>query len=235
MFKKTIIAIALLIAIIAAIALTSKNSKHSTTGRKRSYTKNGPVKKVLILGNSIVRHPPLPSIAWNNNWGMAASAIDSDFVHILIRNIKSKDSTCHVMYENIADFEKDYITWDYRKADTFARFKPDLIVMRIAENVNDQQAEENNFIKYYDSLINRIDTSAMVFVCNGWWKNKHVNRLIEQYATESGYPFINQSGLYSPATLALGQYENPDVQQHPNNRGMQKIAESIWNEIRVYF
>lgn len=203
---------------------------------ERDYTKKV-VKRVLILGNSIVRHPPLPSIGWNNNWGMAASSIDSDFVHILIRNIKAKDSGCQVMYENIADFEAGYTKWDYRKADTFVRFNPDIIIMRIAENVNDKLASKNDFVDYYDNLINYIDTGkhAMIFVCNGWWKNKYVNKLLEDYADQRGFPFINQTILYSPETIATGEYKNQDVQQHPNNLGMRRIAESIWEKIGVYF
>lgn len=223
--------LALLIAVGLLFAIAF--NKHT----KRSYVKSGPIRKVLILGNSIVRHPPLPEIGWNNNWGMAASSMDSDFAHILIRNIKAKDNTCQVMYENIADFEAGYKDWDFSRADRFTRFNPEIIIMRIAENVNDQNAEKNDFITYYDKLINRIDTGhhAMIFICNGWWQNKHVNELLHDYAAENGYPFIDQTRLYSPATIALGQYKNQDVQQHPNNRGMQKIAESIWSEIGKYF
>lgn len=233
MFKKTILAVIAIAAIVISIALYYRPANL----QKSAYFKTRPVKRVLILGNSIVRHGPRPEIGWTHNYGMAASAIDSDFVHILIRNIKAKDSTCEIMYENIADFEAGYWNWDYAKADTFARFNADMIIMRIAENVNDHLAEDSGFINHYEKLLNRVDSGhrAMIFVCNGWWENEHVNRLLQEYAEDHNYPFIDQAGLNTVATKALGQYLDKGIQQHPNNLGMRLIAESIWGEIKEYF
>ena len=44
-------------------------------------TKKGP--RVLFVGNSITLHGPRPQIGWTNNWGMAATARDKDYVHLL--------------------------------------------------------------------------------------------------------------------------------------------------------
>ena len=65
------------------------------------------IKTVLILGNSIVLHSPRAEIGWYGDWGMAASVRDSDFVHLLIRDIHKKDSTVMVKFMNIADFERN--------------------------------------------------------------------------------------------------------------------------------
>ena len=43
--------------------------------------KKGP--RVLFVGNSITLHGPSPKIGWTNNWGMAATARDKDYVHLL--------------------------------------------------------------------------------------------------------------------------------------------------------
>ena len=40
--------------------------------------------KVLIYGNSIALHGPLAKIGWTNNWGMAASAPEKDFAHLVV-------------------------------------------------------------------------------------------------------------------------------------------------------
>ena len=40
-------------------------------------TKQSGFSNILILGNSITVAPANPSIGWNNNWGMAATAPDS--------------------------------------------------------------------------------------------------------------------------------------------------------------
>lgn len=193
------------------------------------------IKRVLVLGNSIVKHPPLPSIGWNNNWGMAASSIDSDFVHILIRDIKKKDSGCKIMFENIADFERDFDTYDFKQAQAFKDFKPDLIVMRICENVNADKAVEKGFIKYYDSLLTYIDPKAPKVVISGFWRNNEVNRMLHDYAYLKGFSFIDQTSICSNETKAIGQYKDSGIQEHPNNLGMRKIEQSIWNAISIYF
>lgn len=42
--------------------------------------------KILIVGNSITRHGVLPSIGWYHDFGMAASAEENDYVHLLMKN-----------------------------------------------------------------------------------------------------------------------------------------------------
>ena len=65
------------------------------------------VGKVLFLGNSITLHGPAPNIGWTGNWGMAASAREKDYVHLLIDRISNAaDGTPKVMNRNIADFER---------------------------------------------------------------------------------------------------------------------------------
>ncbi len=53
--------------------------------------KKGP--RVLFVGNSITLHGPRPQIGWTNNWGMAASARDKDYVHLLQKRIVATAET----------------------------------------------------------------------------------------------------------------------------------------------
>ena len=46
--------------------------------------------RVLFLGNSITLHAALPEIGWTNVWGMAASAAEKDYVHLVTRGIEMK-------------------------------------------------------------------------------------------------------------------------------------------------
>jgi hypothetical protein len=214
-----------------------KSNVETKTSHHIDSSKIGKVKNILILGNSIVRHGPLPEIGWVNNWGMAASAKDSDFVHLLIRSIKQKDSKATVMFENIASFERDFDSYNLDQAKEFRNFGPDLIVMRINENVNADKAISKGFLKYYDSLINYIDPNkrAIKVIVGGFWPNNAVTRMLNDYAYLKGYAFIDQSMLSDSTTKAIGQWKDPGIQEHPNNLGMLKIKESIWATISPYF
>ena len=43
--------------------------------------------KVFVYGNSIALHGPLAKIGWTNNWGMAASAPENDFAHLVVTGL----------------------------------------------------------------------------------------------------------------------------------------------------
>lgn len=45
---------------------------------------------VLIYGNSIALHGSKPDIGWTNCWGMAASAREKDFAHLVVAGLEAK-------------------------------------------------------------------------------------------------------------------------------------------------
>jgi hypothetical protein len=218
-----------------ALFIVACNNKPLTRIASVDASRVGKIKKVLIIGNSIVRHPPRPEIGWNNNWGMAASALDSDFVHILQRELQPYGA--ELKFENLADFERGYKTFDFDRLDSFTSFKPDLIVVRLAENVDDSAAVPDNFISHYDTLLHRLDPvgNAVKVICGGWWYNANINRLLRNYAQDNDYTFLDQAILNNDSTIATGQFKNRDVGIHPNNLGMRMIANDIWSVIAPYF
>ena len=67
--------------------------------------------RVLILGNSITRHGPKADIDWHTNWGMAASALEKDFAHILIKYFTQANDG--KVPEHIIDNILRFRTWIY--------------------------------------------------------------------------------------------------------------------------
>lgn len=194
------------------------------------------IKTVLILGNSIVKHGPKPDIGWYGNWGMAASAEDSDFVHLLIRDIHQIDPSVKVDYKGIADFERDFDT--YTLSNLSSLRSPDMLIMKISENVNDDKALNNDFSFYYGRLVDYLDPyqKSIKIMADGFWGKKYVNKMIEDYATGKGYPFVSIHDLsLDPTNKAIGLFENAGVAAHPSDKGMRMIEQRIWDSIKGYF
>lgn len=194
------------------------------------------IKQVLIFGNSIVGHGPAPQIGWNGAWGMAASVIDSDFVHLLASQIKSTDSTIGVQWNNIAQIEVDASKFDFSQLDTFV--KPDMLILRFGENVDDGIVTNGNFTNGCSQVIDRLDPKheAVIVIVNGIWHNPRTNRLLEEYAQKYDYIFVKNDDLLNDSTnFAYGQFTDPGVAKHPSDIGMRRIKDRIWEQIKLYF
>lgn len=188
----------------------------------------GKIRTVIILGNSIVRHGPDPNVGWYGDWGMDASIQDNDFVHILIRNLESKDNRITVKFKNIADFESNSMSFPLNAIDSFRN--ADLIVMKIGENVKSDAPNYNQFISNYDQLIRYLDPSnkAVKLIVDGFWEHNEVNNDIRNYALSKKYPLISITDLSSVS-------KNKGLAGHPNDLGMRLIADRLWNYISNYF
>jgi hypothetical protein len=194
------------------------------------------IKTVLILGNSIVLHSPRAEIGWYGNWGMAASVKDSDFVHLLIRDIHMKDSTVEVRFRNIADFERNFDSYQMTIPDSIRN--PYMLIMKISENVDDKRAITDNFISYYDTLVKYLtpENRSVKVIVDGFWAKDNVNRLIEEYAMKNRYLFVSTKSLSEDSTnTARGKFSHKGVAAHPSDKGMRMIEHRIWENIKAYF
>lgn len=194
------------------------------------------IKSVLVIGNSIVLHGPAPQIGWNGNWGMAATVADSDFVHLLARAIHDRDSTVSVKPGLAVGFEGGYDKFSFSKFDTFKT--PDMLIIRLSENVDDEKAKNGGFIKYYDSMLHYIDPQdkAVKVIVSGVWKRPVFNEQLEDYARKHDYVFVKNDDLLADSSnFAWGRFANEGVAAHPSDKGMRLIKERIWAQIKDYF
>lgn len=131
--------------------------------------------KIVYLGNSITLHGIAHDIGWHWEWGMAASALDKDYVHVLNRRIEEKtgESVEHKV-ANIADFERDPDTFDLSFFRDFRDWQPDVIVLRICENTPGEKIDA--FGDAYPKLIRylqegREPNALQIYAVGAFWQD----------------------------------------------------------------
>lgn len=199
-------------------------------------------RRVLFLGNSITRHEPKPEIGWTGNWGMAASSIEKDYVHLLIKMFTEKDGAePESLIMNIADFEREFAT--YNIAENFknlAGFNADIIILAIGENVPNL-ATDHDKTSFGDAIselltyLKKTGNSPALFVRSSFWSNLIKDAILQQTSINAGGIFVDISNLdKNEANYARSErdYDHGGVAAHPGDAGMVAIADAIWNAVQ---
>jgi hypothetical protein len=196
-------------------------------------------KKLVIIGNSIVRHSPRPEVGWYGDWGMAASVADSDFVHRIINSIKRNNLNYSTTFLNIANFETRFYDYDFNILDTLKN--TEIVIIKIGENVVEKTAIDSNFIAYYDRLVNYFKNSSNTIVLSDGFYNLNkkgqedstINFMIKDYANKNNLIFVQTNDLSKDSSnRAYKTYSNKGVQAHPSDKGMRLIHDRIWEKIK---
>jgi len=195
--------------------------------------------RILILGNSITYKVPAPQLGWNGSWGMAASSPEKDYVHILTRKIKSKDSYATVVAGSVGTFERNF--WKPLDTAYLAKYKagnPNIIILKIGENTPDSLAVKDSLGKNLVKLIKYLSPNDKTKVCLSgcFWPKHNVDRIIEETCRENNWTFVSNAGLYNDATNASHErFADKGVGNHPSDKGMNAIAIRIWSKIESFF
>lgn len=199
------------------------------------------VGKVLFLGNSITLHGPAPEIGWTGDWGMAASAREKDYVHLLLGHItKAAGKEPQVKVRNIADFERQlsqYKIEDGLKAEL--AFEADLIILAIGENSSapTSEAAKKEFLAANKELMTRLTKMGKpkLIVRSQFWPDPVKDGLLQEACKEAGGTFVNIAKLGADPTNAAKserQIEHAGVGGHPGDKGMAAIADALWDAIQ---
>ena len=188
--------------------------------------------RVLFLGNSITRHGIKEEIGWLGNYGMAASAKEKDYVHILMKKVEEKAPNAAYCICQAARWENNYKNGapTYEFFQSAREFSADIIVMRIIENCPTKEFEGEIFKNELWNFLSFLNPSgkAKIVLTTGFWKHPG-DRFIRELAEEKGLPLAELGDLGSdPAMKAIGLFEHSGVANHPGDLGMETIANRIF-------
>ena len=232
--------IEVVLAAVAASTLVPGGSAVAGTDPKEARLGDMKADRVLFLGNSITLHGPAAHIGWSGNWGMAASASEKDYVHLLLRRIaEATGRKPEAMIENIAEFERNYGTYNVGAAlKKPLEFNADLVVVAIGENVPAFPSEEakKKFRSAFASLLAALRGRGKpaIFVRSCFWPDRNRDEIMREVCREAGGTFVDISGLArdeSHSARAEREFAHAGVAAHPGDKGMKAIADAIWKAI----
>ena len=185
--------------LLAVIALLSFSAKASAQAQPQ---------KILFVGNSLTSHGPKADIDWHGNWGMAATSLEKDYVH--------------VGYD---------IAGKYADA---AAFKADLVILCIGENVAALKTPEAQ-AKYQEQVTALLKTlksnpKAAIIVRSSFWPSEAKDSAMRKACEAVGGTFVDISALSKDEknyARSERPYKHAGVANHPGDRGMAAIAEEI--------
>ena len=199
-----------------------------------------PAGKVLFLGNSITLHAPAPEIGWTANWGMAASAEEKDYVHLLAADVlKAAGAPPQLMVRNIAAFERGYDAFDIAgELKPELDFKADIVVVAIGENVPELTTNkaQTKFAAAFARLLGVLKRNGepAIFVRGSFWPNALKDDILRKASADAGATFVDIAALgrdESNAARSERKIEHTGVAGHPGDKGMRAIADAIFAAI----
>ncbi len=217
-----------------AIDANTVSADNQVTKNGTSYTLGnieGSV-KIAVLGNSITRHGPKPSIGWEHDFGMAASDRDHDYVHLLFNKLIKSGKNVSFFVRQFASWERNYDAEYPEDYSDISDFEPDIIVFRLGENVNrttDKAAFEAATEKFLD-FVGHGKAKLVMTTC--FWKHEVADIAIRNICAKRGIEPTELNDLGELDEMkAIGLFEHSGVAAHPGDLGMENIAERIYNDL----
>lgn len=218
--------------------LTTDAEKHSSAmmnaKKISSATRNTGGVRVVFIGNSITLHGKAPQIGWTNEWGMAASSIDRDYVHLVTRGIENATGRkADVRVRNLADFERHYKTWTKDAGmQKLIDFNPEYLIVALGENVPNLSTEDDR--KSYRAAFRTLvgfflgsEKRPRTVVRGVFWPNPAKDDVMREVADEFGVAFVQTDFCADRSMTAYGLFSHEGVAAHPGDKGMAEIARRI--------
>ena len=196
----------------------------------RITEKKDAVLKILFVGNSITIHGVKEEIGWNRECGMAASCLEKDYVHRTLQMLEEKYGPISSCVVHAADWERQFYNPDvldlFKEAKTF---DADVLIIRIGENSDTEKVKTVAYAPCFEKMIDYFrNDHCKTFVTSLFWRYDPFDVPIEEVAKKRGFTFIPIDDLGErDECKALGEFWHGGVAKHPNDYGMECIAERI--------
>jgi xylan 1,4-beta-xylosidase len=201
--------------------------------------------RILFIGDSITLHPPKASLQWTNFHGMAASAPEKDYVHLVLSDLRKAmpGTTIKELIPGGVGWVKGALT----KLRELQGFHPNFVVVQLGEHeLTDGRLPRLE--KDYEGLLKGLLAfeGHPVVIGTGLWNPQtddapyageieQVETTMAHVARDLGVFFVSVQDLArDPACYGYGKVRG--VQWHPNDKGMQGYATRIvaaWSSRRA--
>lgn len=205
---------------------------------------------VLFLGNSITHHAPASTIPgadpfWEGDWGMCASRKDSDYVRRIEALLHLLNPNTTVEEKNIAEYENDFSIDLDSLIGGLCKGK-DLIVLKIGENVKDEEGYYAAFKHLTEYCLKFTDN---VMVAGAYWKAPKKEEAMVRVAREKNLKYVPLFWIYELYEDEVKAHVGDTIYNikgkpypiktdfiitHPNDKGMKMIADEIYKNIELW-
>ena len=212
-------------------------AKNQISGKLFFGDMNATRPRILFVGNSITLHGPKADIGWNNNWGMAASAENKDYVHLTMQKIRRLNPDASFAIAQCSPWETKF--WE-REApmeyvDGAREWEPDIVIVRLTENTPVNTLEGRDYAAELAWLMQYFNPNgrARFVITDGFWPNPEKDIAAYRAAQMTNAAFVSLTDLGQRDDMkAIGLFEHAGVAAHPGDKGMEEIAERLYHVIK---
>lgn len=175
---------------------------------------------------------------------MAASEPDKDYFHIVSKDLQGRGSTVSCAFQ--------FIPWELQdtdRAETFILLEPylneglNLVTIQLGENVKNLNTFQTDMEELIHYIQNRAP-KAQIIVVGDFWSGER-SKIQRAAAMNCNAAFVDLDGLHGKEEYQTGlgafvlgddgiehEITHDGVAIHPNDKGMEYIADGIIREIK---
>lgn len=198
-----------------------------------SYDDNNTGKKILFVGNSITKHSPKPEMGWENDCGMAASSLENDYVHIVMKKVKEIDSNSRFAIHVTWEIEGNFENFNPEKMKSARDYNADIIVFFFGANVAKDYSVRTDLKQSFSEACVKMrnyinpDNTAKCFWLSGFYIRPEIDEQKKIAAKKCDDVYIELGDIPF-------REETHGKFNHPNDLGMVEIANVIFETIKNY-